>query len=144
MARLFNHVCLLTLLVIALCSAFVKGGKTLGVTYDGRSLIINGRRELIFSGSIHYPRSTPDVWPELIARAKQGGLNTIDTYVFWNVHEPIQGKYNFEGRYDLVKFLKLIHSHKMFVVLRIGPFIQAEWNYGYHDVNLFSSTHVLI
>ncbi|XP_039138948.1 beta-galactosidase 11-like [Dioscorea cayenensis subsp. rotundata] len=130
MARLFNHVCLLTFLVIVLCSSFAKGAKTLGVSYDGRSLIINGRRELIFSGSIHYPRSTPDVWPELIARAKRGGLNTIDTYVFWNVHEPAQGKYNFEGRYDLVKFLKLIQRHKMFVILRLGPFIQAEWNYG--------------
>lgn len=53
-------------------------------------------------------------------------------------------QYNFEGRYDLVKFLKLIQRHKMFVILRLGPFIQAEWNYGYHFVKLFSSMHVLI
>ncbi|KAG6472356.1 hypothetical protein ZIOFF_069816 [Zingiber officinale] len=65
------------------------------VTSDGCSLIINGRRQLIFSGSIHYPRSTPAMWPRLIAEAKHGGLNTIETYVFWNIHEPVEGKFAF-------------------------------------------------
>ncbi|KAH0451883.1 hypothetical protein IEQ34_019182 [Dendrobium chrysotoxum] len=101
-----------------------------GVVYDARSFIINGKRELLFSGSIHYPRSTPEMWPNIIASAKAGGLNVIQTYVFWNGHEPIQGQYNFEGRYDLVKFIKLIQQMRMYVTLRIGPFIQAEWNHG--------------
>ncbi|KAJ4885554.1 Beta-galactosidase 11 [Raphanus sativus] len=100
------------------------------VTYDGTSLIINGKRELLYSGSIHYPRSTPDMWPKIIKRAKQGGLNTIQTYVFWNVHEPVQGKFNFSGRADLVKFIKLVEKNGMYVTLRPGPFIQAEWNHG--------------
>ncbi|KAK8488052.1 hypothetical protein V6N11_021106 [Hibiscus sabdariffa] len=100
------------------------------VTYDGRSLMINGKRALLFSGSIHYPRSTPDVWPDLLRKSKQGGLNVIETYTFWNGHEPVQGQYNFQGRYDLVKFIKLIHQHKMYAVLRLGPFIQAEWDHG--------------
>ncbi|CAH2051537.1 unnamed protein product [Thlaspi arvense] len=100
------------------------------VTYDGTSLIINGKRELLYSGSIHYPRSTPDMWPNIIKRAKQGGLNTIQTYVFWNVHEPEQGKFNFSGRADLVKFIKLIEKNGMYVTLRLGPFIQAEWTHG--------------
>ncbi|PKA66373.1 Beta-galactosidase 13 [Apostasia shenzhenica] len=102
----------------------------IGVSYDARSLIIGGKRELLFSGSVHYPRSTPEMWPGIIAKAKKGGLNVIQTYVFWNGHEPVQGKYNFKGRYDLVKFIKLIQKHDMYVTLRIGPFIQAEWNYG--------------
>ncbi|GMN48724.1 hypothetical protein TIFTF001_017899 [Ficus carica] len=101
-----------------------------GVVYDGRSLIINGKRELLFSGSIHYPRSTPDMWPELIQKAKHGGLNVIQTYVFWNVHEPVKGQFNFEGKYDLVKFIKTVAEHGMYVTLRVGPFIQAEWNHG--------------
>ncbi|XP_010489252.1 PREDICTED: beta-galactosidase 13-like [Camelina sativa] len=100
------------------------------VTYDGTSLIINGNRELLYSGSIHYPRSTPEMWPNIIKRAKQGGLNTIQTYVFWNVHEPEQGKFNFSGRSDLVKFIKLIEKNGMYVTLRLGPFIQAEWTHG--------------
>ncbi|KAF8033180.1 hypothetical protein BT93_D1935 [Corymbia citriodora subsp. variegata] len=104
--------------------------KVQGVTYDGTSLIINGKRELLFSGSIHYPRSTPDMWPDLIRKSKQGGLNVIQTYVFWNAHEPVQGQFNFEGNYDLVKFIKLVGENNMYVTLRVGPFIQAEWNHG--------------
>ncbi|XP_013598156.1 PREDICTED: beta-galactosidase 11 [Brassica oleracea var. oleracea] len=100
------------------------------VTYDGTSLIIDGKRELLYSGSIHYPRSTPEMWPSIIERAKQGGLNTIQTYVFWNVHELEQGKFNFSGRTDLVKFIKLIEKNGMYVTLRLGPFIQAEWTHG--------------
>ncbi|KAJ1393753.1 Glycoside hydrolase, family 35 [Sesbania bispinosa] len=100
------------------------------VTYDGRSLIINGRREILFSGSIHYPRSTPDMWPEILDRARHGGLNVIQTYVFWNIHEPEEGKFKMEGDYDLVKFLKLVQEKGMYATLRVGPFIQAEWNHG--------------
>ncbi|PKU64525.1 Beta-galactosidase 11 [Dendrobium catenatum] len=111
-------------------SASNGGVNNRGVSYDSRSLIINGKRELLFSGSIHYPRSTPDMWPGIIANAKKGGINLIQTYVFWNGHEPVQGRYNFEGRYDLVKFIRLIQKEKLYVTLRIGPFIQAEWNHG--------------
>ncbi|XP_022762273.1 beta-galactosidase 13-like [Durio zibethinus] len=107
-----------------------EGKANLGVTYDGRSLIVNGKRELLFSGSIHYPRSTPAVWPDILRKAKQGGLNVIETYVFWNGHEPVQRQFNFEGEYDLVKFIKMIAENKMYAILRVGPFIQAEWNHG--------------
>ncbi|XP_077246254.1 beta-galactosidase 11-like [Tasmannia lanceolata] len=100
------------------------------VTYDHRSLLIGGKRHLLFSGSIHYPRSPVEMWPDIIKKAKKGGLNVIQTYVFWNIHEPVEGQYNFEGRNDLVKFVKLIHEQGMFVTLRLGPFIEAEWNFG--------------
>nr|KYP61873.1 Beta-galactosidase 3 [Cajanus cajan] len=109
------------------------------VTYDGRSLIIDGHRNILFSGSIHYPRSTPQMWPDLIAKAKQGGLDVIQTYVFWNLHEPQPGEYDFSDRYDLVRFIKEIQAQGLYVCLRIGPFIESEWTYGgfpfwLHDV----------
>ncbi|KAM3352984.1 hypothetical protein ACQJBY_024264 [Aegilops geniculata] len=100
------------------------------VTYDGRSLMLDGARRMLFSGDIHYPRSTPEMWPRLIESARKGGLDVIQTYVFWNVHEPIQGQYNFEGRYDLVKFIREIHAQGLYVSLRVGPFVKAEWKYG--------------
>ncbi|KAI5335791.1 hypothetical protein L3X38_025925 [Prunus dulcis] len=109
------------------------------VTYDGRSLIIKGERRILFSGSIHYPRSTPEMWGSLIGKAKEGGLDVIQTYVFWNLHEPQPGQYNFSGRYDLVKFMKEIQAQGLYACLRIGPFIESEWTYGgfpfwLHDV----------
>ncbi|KAB2600429.1 hypothetical protein D8674_010700 [Pyrus ussuriensis x Pyrus communis] len=100
------------------------------MTYDGRSLIINGKRELLFSGSIHYPRRTIEMCPDILEKAKHGGLNVIQTYVFWNIHEPVQGQFNFEGNYDVVKFIKLVQEHGMYATIRLGPFIQSEWNHG--------------
>nr|POF11219.1 beta-galactosidase 6 [Quercus suber] len=118
------------------CGGHAEGGE---VTYDGRSLIIDGQRKMLFSGSIHYPRSTPQMWPSLIAKAKEGGLDVIQTYVFWNLHEPQPGQYDFSGRYNLVQFIKEIQAQGLYACLRIGPFIESEWNYGgfpfwLHDV----------
>ncbi|KAH7848772.1 hypothetical protein Vadar_007621 [Vaccinium darrowii] len=100
------------------------------VTYDSKAIIINGQRRILFSGSIHYPRSTPDMWEDLMQKAKDGGIDVIDTYVFWNGHEPSPGNYNFEGRYDLVQFIQTAQKLGLYVNLRIGPYVCAEWNFG--------------
>ncbi|XVE70603.1 hypothetical protein DITRI_Ditri10aG0084600 [Diplodiscus trichospermus] len=100
------------------------------VSYDSKAILINGKRRILLSGSIHYPRSTPEMWPGLIQKAKVGGLDVIQTYVFWNGHEPSPGKFYFEGRYDLVQFIKLVQKAGLYVHLRIGPFVCAEWNFG--------------
>ncbi|KAL5192768.1 Beta-galactosidase 16 [Glycine soja] len=100
------------------------------VTYDGRSLIIDGQHKILFSGSIHYPRSTPQMWPNLIAKAKEGGLDVIQTYVFWNLHEPQQGQYDFRGMRNIVRFIKEIQAQGLYVTLRIGPYIESECTYG--------------
>ncbi|ERN14823.1 beta-galactosidase 8 isoform X1 [Amborella trichopoda] len=105
-------------------------GSAITVTYDDRALVIDGQRRLLFSGSIHYPRTTPEVWPEIIQKSKDGGLDVIETYVFWNYHEPERRQYNFEGRFDLVKFVKTVQDAGLYVHLRIGPYVCAEWNYG--------------
>ncbi|EOY14877.1 Beta-galactosidase 5 isoform 2 [Theobroma cacao] len=70
------------------------------------------------------------MWEDLIKKAKDGGLDVIDTYVFWNGHELSPGNYNFEGRYDLVRFIKTVQKLGLYVHLRIGPYVCAEWNFG--------------
>ncbi|KAG9142628.1 hypothetical protein Leryth_020648 [Lithospermum erythrorhizon] len=100
------------------------------VTYDKKAIIINGQRRILFSGSIHYPRSTPEMWEDLIYKAKAGGLDVVETYVFWNIHEPSPGQYNFEGRNDLVRFVKTIQKAGLYAHIRIGPYVCAEWNFG--------------
>ncbi|XP_059434788.1 beta-galactosidase 3-like isoform X1 [Corylus avellana] len=100
------------------------------VTYDRKAIIINGQRRILFSGSIHYPRSPHNMWESLVQKAKDGGLDAIDTYVFWNGHEPSPGNYNFQGRFDLVRFIKTVHEAGLYVHLRIGPYVCAEWNFG--------------
>ncbi|XP_038689515.1 beta-galactosidase 6-like isoform X2 [Tripterygium wilfordii] len=70
------------------------------------------------------------MWPEIIRKSKEGGLDVIETYVFWNYHEPVKGQYYFEGRFDLVRFIKTVQEAGLLVHLRIGPYVCAEWNYG--------------
>ncbi|KAK3211417.1 hypothetical protein Dsin_016123 [Dipteronia sinensis] len=103
---------------------------TSNVTYDRHSLIINGQRKLIISAAIHYPRSVPGMWPSLVQTAKEGGADAIESYVFWNGHELYPGKYSFDGRFDLVKFVKIVQQAGMYMILRIGPFVAAEYNFG--------------
>ncbi|KAK1272291.1 Beta-galactosidase 5 [Acorus gramineus] len=119
--------CLFFTWVLVFC--FVWVGEC-GVAYDRKAIIINGQRRILMSGSIHYPRSTPDMWEGLVQKAKDGGLDVIQTYVFWNGHEPSPGVYNFEGQYDLVRFIKTVQNAGLYVHLRIGPYICAEWNFG--------------
>ncbi|RCV04842.1 hypothetical protein SETIT_1G033600v2 [Setaria italica] len=119
-----------TLLAAFLAASLLAAAANASVLYDHRSLVINGRRRILISGSIHYPRSTPEMWPGLIQKAKDGGLDVIQTYVFWNGHEPVQGQYHFADRYDLVRFIKLVKQAGLYVHLRIGPYVCAEWNFG--------------
>ncbi|CAM8962200.1 unnamed protein product [Rhodiola kirilowii] len=127
MRRIVDSVAFLLLSV--LCS-LVASAFAAHVTYDHRAIVIDGKRRVLVSGSIHYPRSTPEMWPDLIQKSKDGGLDVIETYVFWNLHEPVRNKYDFEGRKDLVQFLKVVAKAGLYAHLRIGPYVCAEWNYG--------------
>uniref|UniRef100_A0A2N9IHC9 Beta-galactosidase n=1 Tax=Fagus sylvatica TaxID=28930 RepID=A0A2N9IHC9_FAGSY len=120
-------------LLILLLTALFLGSELIqcSVTYDKKAIVINGQRRILMSGSIHYPRSSPEMWEDLIQKGKDGGLDVIDTYVFWNVHEPSPGNvYHFEGRYDLVRFIKTVQKVGLYAHLRIGPYVCAEWNFG--------------
>ena len=96
--------------------------KLTNISYDDHALTIDGKRQLLIVGAIHYPRSSPGMWAHLLKQAKEAGINTIDTYVFWNLHEPQEGKFDFD---DLLKFLKTAKDEDLWVNLRIGPYVCA-------------------
>ena len=101
------------------------------VTYDERSFVINDRRTIILSGSVHYPRSTPGMWDHIFQEMIKDGLNAVEIYVFWNIHEFKRGQeYDFSGSADLSMFIEKAAKAGLFVNLRIGPYVCAEWNYG--------------
>ncbi|KAJ6885774.1 hypothetical protein NC651_026428 [Populus alba x Populus x berolinensis] len=88
-----NSCLALVLLVVLVFQCFwVERVWCVTVTYDHKALVIDGKRRVLQSGSIHYPRTTPEVWPEIIRKSKEGGLDVIETYVFWNYHEPVRGQ----------------------------------------------------
>ncbi|CAF0779462.1 unnamed protein product [Adineta ricciae] len=85
----------------------------------------------ILSGSLHYFRVLPQVWSDRIQEMKRAGLNTIETYIPWNLHEPERGVFKFnEGLTDLSSFLKLVHQHEMFTIVRPSGYICAEYEWG--------------
>ncbi|KAK8928580.1 Beta-galactosidase 9 [Platanthera zijinensis] len=118
------------LAAVASISAGREFFEPFNVTYDHRAIIIGTNRRMLISAGVHYPRATPEMWPGIIQKSKEGGADVIQTYVFWNGHEPLRGQYYFEGRYDLVKFVKLVGANGLYFHLRIGPYVCAEWNFG--------------
>ncbi|KAF9616972.1 hypothetical protein IFM89_033042 [Coptis chinensis] len=90
----------------------------------------DGQPLQIIGGDLHYFRIVPEYWEDRLLRAKALGLNTIQTYVPWNLHEPKPGEWMFEGIADLESFLKMCHKLGFLVMLRPGPYICAEWDFG--------------
>ncbi|NMG11794.1 beta-galactosidase, partial [Brasilonema sp. UFV-L1] len=100
------------------------------VSYNSRAFTVNGQPEIFLSAGIHYFRVPAALWPDRIARAKRGGMNTIETYVAWNFHEPAPGHFGFTGDKDFEAFLAECERQGMYVIVRPGPYICAEWDYG--------------
>ncbi|MBQ2986265.1 MAG: beta-galactosidase [Tyzzerella sp.] len=100
------------------------------VTWKDRQFYINDEPIEIHAGSIHYFRSMPDKWYDLLLKLKNCGLNTVETYCAWNLHEPYQGEYDFTGRLDIERFIQIATELGLYVIVRPGPFICAEWEFG--------------
>ncbi len=100
------------------------------VTYKDQSFYIDGEPFRIFSGAIHYFRSFKEQWRDLLLKLKYAGLNTVETYCCWNLHEPQEGEFHFEDNLDLEHFISLAQELGLYVILRPGPYICAEWEFG--------------
>ncbi|CAK9867730.1 unnamed protein product [Sphagnum jensenii] len=97
---------------------------------SGDMFVKDGLPFRILGGELHYFRILPQLWKDRLLRAKALGLNTIQTYVPWNLHEPDPEMLNFNGLADLPAFLELAHELDFLVMLRIGPYICGEWDFG--------------
>ena len=100
------------------------------VCIDGRDIVVDGRKIQILSGAVHYFRSMPERWDAICRKARAMGLNTIETYIPWNLHEPRPEKYDFSGIADLEKFIKCVQQAGLYLIVRCGPYICAEWDNG--------------
>ncbi|MEM1354687.1 MAG: beta-galactosidase [Planctomycetota bacterium] len=100
------------------------------ISYDRKSFLIDGRRVWLVSGAIHYPRTPRGLWRDRLRAAREAGLNCIETYVFWNAHEREPGRFDFTGDLDLRAFVKMVGEEGMYCILRPGPYVCAEWDFG--------------
>ncbi|MCD6365058.1 MAG: beta-galactosidase, partial [Planctomycetes bacterium] len=100
------------------------------VTYDDRSFLIDGRRIWLVSGSIDYFRVPRDLWHDRLLKAKRAALNCITTCVAWNCHEGIEGQWDLAGQRDVGAFIRMAGELGLYVILRPGPYIAANWDFG--------------
>jgi beta-galactosidase len=99
-------------------------------TYSNRCFIVNGKPTYILAGELEYWRIPKELWRDRLMRVKRAGYNAITFYVYWSLHEPIQGQWHFEDNLDLDAWLKLIKELGMYAIARVGPYICAEVDLG--------------
>ena len=92
--------------------------------------LLNGKPFIIRAAELHYPRIPKAYWEHRIQMCKAMGMNTICIYLFWNLHEQVQGVYNFSGQQDVAEFVQLIQKNGMYCIVRPGPYVCAEWDMG--------------
>lgn len=111
---------------------------------SGKQFLLDGKPYQIISGEMHYPRVPREYWRDRFRKARAMGLNTITTYVFWNVHEPKPGVYDFSGQNDIAEFVREAQSEGLHVILRPGPYVCAEWELGGFPSWLLKDRHLVL
>lgn len=106
--------------------------------------LLNGKPFQIISGEMHYPRVPRAYWRARFRMAKAMGLNTVTTYVFWNEHEPQPGVYDFAGQRDVAEFIREAQSEGLYVILRPGPYVCAEWEWGGYPAWLLKDHGIVV
>lgn len=99
-------------------------------TVSGNQFLFDGKPYQVISGEMHYPRIPRAYWRDRFRKARAMGLNTITTYVFWNIHEPRPGVYDFSGQNDIAEYIREAQQEGLNVILRPGPYVCAEWELG--------------
>ncbi|XP_063222756.1 beta-galactosidase-1-like protein 2 [Bacillus rossius redtenbacheri] len=116
---------------------YTAGGIKSGLVADGSKFLLNGKEIRLITGTIHFFRVHPDYWRDRLRKLRAGGFTGVETYIPWNLHEPENNVFDFgAGGNDfspflnVTKFLKMAQEEDLFVILRPGPFINAEWENG--------------
>ena len=108
-------------------TALARGGD---FTAGKNTFLLNGQPFVVKAAELHYPRIPRPYWDQRIKMCKALGMNTICLYVFWNIHEQQEGKFDFTGNNDVAAFCRLAQKNGMYVIVRPGPYVCAEWEMG--------------
>ena len=121
-------VILLGMLMLALpaTAAPKKGTFTVG----DKTFLLNGQPFVVKAAEIHYPRIPRPYWEHRIKMCKALGMNAVCIYIFWNIHEQTEGNFDFTGNNDVAEFCRLAQKNGMYVIVRPGPYVCAEWEMG--------------
>ena len=97
---------------------------------EGNKFIKDGQEIKIISGAVHYFRNMKDTWRDIFKKMKAMGLNCVETYCAWNMHEKKVGEFDFTGNLDIKEFINIAKEEGLMAIVRPGPYICAEWEFG--------------
>lgn len=118
-------------LLLSTPSTTVMAGQKGGTFTPGdKTFLLNGKPFVVKAAELHYPRIPRPYWEHRIKMCKALGMNTVCLYIFWNLHEQQEGKFDFSGNNDVAAFCRLCQKNGMYVIVRPGPYVCAEWEMG--------------
>jgi hypothetical protein len=116
---------------------YTEGGIKSGLSVDQPYFTLNGKNISIYSGAMHYFRIPPELWQDRLRKLRAAGLNTVETSIAWNIHHPKPNDLDFgdggtelEAWANLTGFIRLAQQEDLFVIVRLGPYISADWEFG--------------
>ena len=118
---------LLATTMLTPASTAQKGGT---FTVGDKTFLLNGKPFVVKAAELHYPRIPRPYWEHRIKMCKALGMNTVCLYVFWNIHEQQEGRFDFTGNNDVAEFCRLAQRNGLYVIVRPGPYVCAEWEMG--------------
>ena len=127
--NIFKHLALAALLLAAPAS-MQAASKPGTFTTGNKTFLLNGKPFVVKAAEVHYPRIPRAYWDHRIKMCKALGMNTVCIYVFWNIHEQKEGQFDFTGNNDVAEFCRLAQKNGMYVIVRPGPYVCAEWEMG--------------
>jgi beta-galactosidase len=143
-----NRICEALLLVFlfhfALVTAPGHASPERRLSIENGHFVLDGKPLQVISGEMHYSRIPREYWRIRLKMAKAMGLNTVSTYVFWNMHEPRPGVFDFTGQQDIAAFIRLAKEEGLYVILRPGPYSCAEWDLGGFPAWLLADPDVVL
>lgn len=114
------------------------------LTVGTQGFLLRGKPFQLVSGELEYARVPRELWRDRLQKARAMGLNAVTVYVFWNLHEPQPGVYDFSGQNDVAAFLREAQAQGLYVILRPGPYVCAEWDLGGYPAWLLKEHSMLL
>lgn len=129
---MFKRTLTLALLLFASALGAARAAMPAAHTFGwkGQDFLLDGKPFVIRGGEMHFSRIPREHWRSRLRMMKAMGLNTVGTYLFWNLHEPRPGEFDFSGQNDIAAFVRTAQEEGLWVILRPGPYACAEWEFG--------------
>ena len=129
--RILKMFALSAMLLAAMSVATTPSASAAGTFTTGdKTFLLNGEPFIVKAAEVHYPRIPRPYWEHRIQMCRALGMNAVCIYIFWNIHEQREGEFDFTGNNDVAEFCRIAQKNGLYVIVRPGPYVCAEWEMG--------------